>query len=106
MTARSENLQGEQIVLTDAAGAFTLPQLPPGRYTLVFELDHHKPAAQPDLVVHAGGTVWFSQDLLSENVAVCFGPMFRRRRAVDVRSNALQFPVSREARRLVPLFAP
>ena len=34
VTVTSPALQGEQIVVTDASGAYRIPNLPPGDYTL------------------------------------------------------------------------
>ncbi len=37
VTATSPNLQGEQVVVTDASGQYRIPQLPTGNYSLRFE---------------------------------------------------------------------
>src|SRR5690349_7936748 len=39
VTATSPALQGEQVVVTDGAGFFRIPELPAGTYTLAFEKD-------------------------------------------------------------------
>jgi len=43
VTATSPNLQGEQVVVTDAQGQYRIPQLPPGVYTLRFDKESFKP---------------------------------------------------------------
>ena len=38
ITATSANLQGERVIVTSANGDYSIPLLPPGDYTVVFEL--------------------------------------------------------------------
>ena len=50
--ASSPALKGaEQTVVTDGSGRFTLPNLPPGDYTLQVQLGGYKPFERADLVV-------------------------------------------------------
>ena len=54
VTAASPNLQGVRTVTTTAVGDYIIPFLPPGQYTLTFELQGFKSAEQPTLVTAAG----------------------------------------------------
>ena len=66
VTATSPALIGEQIVLTDAAGEYRVPQLPPGMYSLRFEREDHKPYSRKDIEVHPGYTLRFNAELIPE----------------------------------------
>src|SRR5205809_2568730 len=43
VTATSPNLQGERTVVTSMYGAYSIPVLPPGDYTVTFELSGFQP---------------------------------------------------------------
>ena len=64
VTAASPNLQGVRSVTTTAVGDYIIPFLPPGQYTLTFELQGFKSAEQPTLVT-AAGTVTLDAKLQS-----------------------------------------
>lgn len=49
VTATSPNLQGEQVVVTDATGVYRIPQLPPGVYTIRLEKEAYKPYSRGDV---------------------------------------------------------
>ena len=68
VTAASPNLQGVRSVTTTAVGDYILPFLPPGQYTLTFELQGFKSAEQPTLVT-AAGTVTLDAKLQVAGVA-------------------------------------
>lgn len=57
VTATSPNLQGEQIVVTDAAGQYRIPQLPPGTYTLRFEKESYQPFSRSDIQLRLDRTL-------------------------------------------------
>ena len=68
VTAGSPNLQGVRSVTTSAVGDYIIPFLPPGRYTLSFELQGFKSAEQETLVT-AAGTVTLDAKLQIAGVA-------------------------------------
>jgi outer membrane receptor protein involved in Fe transport len=68
VTAASPNLQGVRSVTTSAVGDYIIPFLPPGRYTLTFELQGFKSAEQETLVT-AAGTVTLDAKLQIAGVA-------------------------------------
>ena len=68
VTAASPNLQGVRSVTTTTVGDYIIPFLPPGQYTLTFELQGFKSAEQPTLVT-AAGTVTLDAKLQVAGVA-------------------------------------
>nr|WP_233261502.1 TonB-dependent receptor [Vitiosangium sp. GDMCC 1.1324] len=68
VTATSPNLQGEQVVVTDATGLYRIPQLPPGVYTLRFEKETYKVFARGDITLRLNTTVRYNAELLPEGV--------------------------------------
>lgn len=46
VTFESPALQGQQVVVTEEGGYYTSPPLPPGEYTVQFDLDGYQPVAQ------------------------------------------------------------
>jgi hypothetical protein len=74
ITARSPSLQGTRAALSDQTGAFRLPLLPVGKYSLTFELPGFEKLTLTDADVHLGFTSTFSIVLkvaaISEEVTV------------------------------------
>ncbi|WP_342379272.1 TonB-dependent receptor [Myxococcus stipitatus] len=68
VTATSPNLQGEQMVVTDAQGNYRIPQLPPGTYTLRFEKEQYKPYARSDVQLRLNRTIRVNVELLPESL--------------------------------------
>ncbi len=66
VTATSPNLQGEQVVVTDAQGQYRIPQLPPGVYTLRFEKESFKPFSRPEIQLRLDRTIRVNVELLPE----------------------------------------
>jgi hypothetical protein len=56
VTATSPGLQGPRTVVTDADGAFTIAAIPPGEYTVSFELSNFAPATRKT-TVPVGSTI-------------------------------------------------
>ncbi|QRK14154.1 von Willebrand factor type A domain-containing protein [Archangium violaceum] len=69
ITATSPNLQGEQVVVSDAQGNYRIPQLPPGVYTLRFEKESFKPFARTDIQLRLDRTIRVNVELLPESFA-------------------------------------
>ena len=66
VTATSPNLQGEQVVVTDATGLYRVPQLPPGVYTLRFEKESYRPFSRTAIDVAADKQLRLNVELLPE----------------------------------------
>ncbi|QRN95262.1 TonB-dependent receptor [Archangium violaceum] len=67
ITATSPNLQGEQVVVTDAQGQYRIPQLPPGVYTLRFDKESFKPFSRSEVQLRLDRTIRVNVELLPEN---------------------------------------
>jgi Ca-activated chloride channel homolog len=79
VTATSPNLQGEQVVVTDAQGNYRIPQLPPGVYTLRFDKESYRPFSRSDIPLRLDRTIRVNVELLAESfseeiVVVSSGP--------------------------------
>jgi outer membrane receptor protein involved in Fe transport len=95
VTATSPNLQGEQVVVTDAQGQYRIPQLPPGVYTLRFEKEAFKPFSRPDIQLRLDRTIRVNVELLpeafTEEISVVAKPP-----TIDVGSTATGVSVDQE----------
>ncbi|HLK99992.1 MAG TPA: TonB-dependent receptor [Myxococcaceae bacterium] len=67
VVATSPNLQGEQTVVTDNSGAYRLPQLPSGTYTLRFEREAFKPYLRENVTVRLDYSVRVNVELIPES---------------------------------------
>ncbi|APR77795.1 Trehalose synthase [Minicystis rosea] len=68
MTVTSPALQGEQTVVTDKAGAYRIPNLPPGDYTLRLEGDSYKPYSRGGIALHVNTTIRVNAEMLPEGL--------------------------------------
>jgi outer membrane receptor protein involved in Fe transport len=66
VTATSPNLQGEQVVVTDAQGQYRIPQLPPGVYTLRFDKESFKPFSRPEIQLRLDRTIRVNVEVLPD----------------------------------------
>ncbi|HRI63182.1 MAG TPA: carboxypeptidase-like regulatory domain-containing protein [Polyangium sp.] len=57
VTITSPALTGEQVFVTDAAGKFNVPNLPPGEYTVSVMKDPYRPTSHSNIILSAGSTV-------------------------------------------------
>jgi outer membrane receptor protein involved in Fe transport len=67
VTATSPNLQGEQVVVTDAQGQYRIPQLPPGVYTLRFDKESFKPFSRSEIQLRLDRTIRVNVEMLPES---------------------------------------
>ena len=74
VTATSPNLQGEQVVVTDASGQYRIPQLPTGNYSLRFEKEAFQPYSRAGIQLRVDRTIRVNVELLptgiTENLVV------------------------------------
>jgi outer membrane receptor protein involved in Fe transport len=68
VTATSPNLQGEQVVVTDAQGQYRIPQLPPGVYTLRFDKESFRPFSRSDIQLRLDRTIRVNVELLPDTL--------------------------------------
>ncbi|AUX43559.1 TonB-dependent receptor [Sorangium cellulosum] len=88
VTATSPALQLEQTVVTDGAGRFRIPHLPPGVYTLRLEKEAYRPLSRTGIELRIDTTLRVDSELLpeaiqSEEIVVVAGAP-----AVDIGSSA------------------
>ncbi|MCY1018344.1 YfbK domain-containing protein [Pyxidicoccus sp. MSG2] len=75
VTATSPNLQDEQVAVTDAQGNYRIPRLPPGVYTLRFEVEEHKTYARENVQLRPNRTIRVNVELLPESLGEVIGLM-------------------------------
>ncbi|GMV28980.1 MAG: hypothetical protein AMXMBFR59_11050 [Rhodanobacteraceae bacterium] len=68
VTATSPALQGEQSVVTDSQGAYRIPQLPGGIYTLRMQIDRYMPFERKEIRLQKGRTLRINVELLPEQM--------------------------------------
>ncbi|HRI67972.1 MAG TPA: TonB-dependent receptor [Polyangium sp.] len=105
VTVTSPALQGEQIVLTDSAGQYRIPNLPPGTYTLHLEADSYKMSSRGGIEVRLNSTIRVNTELLPDTltmeIVVAAAPP-----TVDVGSSATGVTVNSDFVARLPLNAP
>ncbi|MDI3287471.1 TonB-dependent receptor [Polyangium sp. 15x6] len=68
VTVTSPALQGEQTVVTDAAGNYRVPQLPPGEYTIRLDGDRHKPFSRGGITLRTSSTLRANLELMPDEL--------------------------------------
>ncbi|HEU0036738.1 MAG TPA: carboxypeptidase regulatory-like domain-containing protein [Kofleriaceae bacterium] len=68
VVATSKALKGEQVMLTDEHGRYTMPNLPPGQYTLTYYYDNST-FTRSNVLVSVGKTAQIAQKLDLKNVS-------------------------------------
>ena len=106
VTATSPSLIGEQVVLTDGAGEYRVPQLPPGIYSLRFEREDHKPFARDRIEVQPGYTLRFNAELIPEVAGATEIDVVGKPPLIDVGSTQQGSVVDRDFIRTIPLSPP
>jgi hypothetical protein len=106
VTATSPNLQGEQVVVTDASGSYRIPQLPPGVYTLRFEKEAYKPYARDGIILRLDFSVRLNVELLPESVLGEEMVVVGQTPTVDIGSTSTGVNVSEAFVRNIAVVAP
>lgn len=106
VTATSPNLQGEQIVVTDATGLFRLPQLPSGVYTLRLEKEAYRPYSRSDISIRSDTTTRVNVELLPETLKGEDIVVVGRAPTIDVGSTTTGVNVSSEFIRNIAVVRP
>ena len=68
VTVTSPALQGEQLVVTDRAGVYRLPNLPPGEYTVRLDREAYRPFSRGGILLRADSTIQIDADMLPESI--------------------------------------
>jgi hypothetical protein len=106
VTVTSPNLQGEEIAVTDAAGVYRIPGLPPGDYLLRVERATFRPYAREALELHADTTIRLNASLLPEALRSAEVVVVGQTPTVDVGSSATGLNVTSEFTSRIPLIPP
>ncbi|WNG36549.1 mucoidy inhibitor MuiA family protein [Archangium violaceum] len=101
VTATSPNLQGEQVVVTDAQGQYRIPQLPPGIYTLRFDKEAFKPFFRSEIQLRLDRTIRVNTELLPEGFTESI-EVTARPPTIDVGSSSAGVNVNSDFMRRVP----
>jgi len=103
VTATSPQLQGEQVVVTDAGGNYRIPQLNAGTYTLRFEKESYKPYSRSGIELRAESTIRLNIELLPESLTSEEIVVVGKPPTVDVGSTTTGSQISTEFIQNVPV---
>jgi len=106
VTVVSPSLQGEEIAVTDGVGAYRIPDLPPGTYTLRIEKETFRPYAREALELHADATLRLNASLLPEALKAEEVVVVGRTPTVDIGSSATGMNITSDFTSRIPLSAP
>jgi hypothetical protein len=107
VTATSPNLQGEQLVVTDAAGEYRIPNLPPGTYDLRLAKETYRPLSRGGITVRVGTTIRVNVELLPEVIKAAEEiEVVGKAPTVDVGSSSTGAHIDADFINRVPLIAP
>jgi hypothetical protein len=106
VTATAPSLQGEQVVVTDKAGSYRIPQLPPGTYTLRFEQQSYKPYAREGINLRLDYSVRLNVELLPESALSEDLVVVGQAPTVDIGSTSTGVNVSEAFVRNIAVVAP
>ncbi|MCX4241616.1 TonB-dependent receptor [Paraliomyxa miuraensis] len=105
VSVTSENLQGEQAVVTDSSGIFRLPNLPPGEYTIEIVRDGYEVVSRAGVLLQANATVRIDTRLRPVDTATT-RTLVVPSPTVDVGSTSTGMNISTEFSRRVPVAQP
>jgi hypothetical protein len=106
VTATSPALQGEQVVVTDAAGFYRIPSLPAGEYSLQFEADGHKPVARGGIQLRTEATLRLNVDLLPVTLTAEEVRVEAKAPTVDVGSSTIVTTIDQKFTQRIAVAAP
>src|SRR5688572_19243927 len=106
VTVTSPALQGEQVAVSDATGAYRIPNLPPGDYEIRVEKETYRPFQRTGIALRADATIRFDAQLLPEAIKADVVEVQAMAPTVDVGSANVGLNINREALRRVPIVSP
>lgn len=106
VTATSPALQGEEIVVSDAAGTYRIPNLPPGTYTLRLEKESYRPYSRADVALRIDRTVRLNIQLQPEALKAEEVVVVGRPPTIDVGSTTTGMNVGQDFVNNVALIRP
>src|SRR5262245_35241373 len=106
VTVSSPAMLGEQYVVTDSAGFYRIPSLPPGVYELRLEMPGYRPYVRSGIDLHAAATVRVNAVMLPETLQAEEVVVVGKTPSVDVGSSSVGVSVNKELVQRVPLSPP
>jgi hypothetical protein len=106
LSVTSPSLQGEEIAVTDATGAYRIPGLPPGVYVLRAEKENFRPYAREQLELHADTTIRLNASLLPEALKAQEVVVVGRTPTVDIGSSTTGMNITSDFTARIPLSPP
>jgi hypothetical protein len=106
VTATSPDLQGEQVVITDGAGFFRIPDLPAGVYTVRFEKDGYRAATRERIGLRTDSTLRVNAELLPEVIKAEEVTVEAHAPVIDVGSSSVGQNIDSDFVKRLPLAAP
>jgi hypothetical protein len=106
VTVLSSSLQGEELAVTDAAGAYRIPDLPPGVYVLRVEKESFRPYAREAIDLHADTTIRLNASILPEALKAKEVVVVGRTPSVDVGSSSTGMNITSDFTSRIPLSVP
>ena len=106
VTATSPSLQGEEIVVTDASGAYKIPQLPPGTYTVRLEKESFRPYSRTDIQLRTDRTIRLNIQLQPDSLKAEEVVVVGRPPTIDVGSSTTGVNVGQDLIKNVAVVRP
>jgi hypothetical protein len=106
VTATSPSAQGEQIAVTDRAGVYRIPNLPPGEYALRFDRDGYYANERSGFTLRGDITVRINAGLARTDEAAESIKVVQKAATVDVGSSSTGANLNAEFVKRVPVSAP
>jgi hypothetical protein len=106
VTVTSPALQGEEIVVTDAAGNYRVSNLPPGDYSVNLQGDGFRAFGRGGIKIQGGATIRFNVSLIPDSVKAEEVVVVGKAPTVDVGSSSTGATLDREFLSRIPLSRP
>ncbi|HEY2518426.1 MAG TPA: carboxypeptidase regulatory-like domain-containing protein, partial [Polyangiaceae bacterium] len=106
VTVSSPTMQGEQVVVTDSAGQYRIPNLPSGAFTMRLEKESFKPFQRSDIVLRSDATIRVDAELLPEALKAEEVVVVGKAPTVDVGSSSTGMNINSDFTRNIPIAAP
>jgi hypothetical protein len=106
VTATSAAQQGQQVVVTDAAGFYRIPNLPPGMYVLSLDRDQYTPFSREDIALRADATIRVNAVLMAVGAQAQEVVIVQQAPTVDVGSSSVGSSIDAEFTRRIPVAPP
>jgi hypothetical protein len=106
VTATSPASQGQQVVVTDAAGFYRIPDLPAGVYLLTLDRPGYNPYSRADITLRADATIRVNAALLPLSARAEEVVVIQKAPTVDIGSSSTGSNISAEFTQRIPVAAP